>query len=132
MPEMTVTRFMDDPDSAPALDAALRAALGANYNGFVHHKDTFRLLFETGPDKDTENTARQLVLNFDMNTRTPEQLKAVENSAKRAAFKEDAASKVEALQAEAAELGKTREANDVIPVLINHIAELTDLVKQLL
>lgn len=132
MQEITVTRRMDNPDSAQALDAALRTALGSNYGGFIHHNDTFRLLFEEYPDDSAEKTARELIQNFDMTTRTEAQLQAAADSAQRAAFKESAASKIEALQTEAAELGKSKDANEVIPVLIDHIAELTELVKQLL
>lgn len=77
MAEIAIERQVPRPllETFPALDAALRTALGVKISGATYGKGIVRVLFADGYSytAEDENAARQIVLTHDFNTRTPEQ-----------------------------------------------------------
>lgn len=79
MAEIAIERSVPRPiiETFPALDAALRAALGVKISGARYGKGVVYVVFADGYNytAEDENTARQTVLTHDFNTRTPSQNK---------------------------------------------------------
>lgn len=75
MKNITIERAFTTPEAADALDAALRTALGERVTGLSARtggKSVTVHLADNATAED-DNTARQIVLNHDFSTRTPEQ-----------------------------------------------------------
>ena len=83
--EIKVERLLTEVEAIPALDAKLRAALGAKTSGLTYQAGVFRILFTEKVTGDDENTARQIVLNHDFTERTPEQEARAESERQREA-----------------------------------------------
>lgn len=132
MTELILDRALPN-DALEALHFTLVTAIGADkFNGVIGRKGEISLSFSAKASPDEINTALQLARNFDITTKTPEQEARAAKEAARTEFKETADDAIAGLRDDVDKLGQGMSADDVIPTLVEHVAKLTELVKQLL
>lgn len=87
MKNITIERAFSTPETADALDKALREALGERVSGISARTGGKSIIVHLNDSATAEddNTARQIVLTHDFNKRTPEQVAQAERKQAREA-----------------------------------------------